>query len=62
MMRIVKIIPHIPFYKADGNVVLREWTEDFVDRVGNKAILTMVEFITKKGKMNVATIRVKWEK
>lgn len=62
MMRIVKTIPHIPFYKAEGNVVLREWTEDFVDRVGNKAILTMVEFITKKGKMNIATIRVKWEK
>lgn len=61
-MCIRKIVPHIPFYKADGNAVLREWNEDFVDRVGNKAILTMVEFVTKKGKMNIATIRVKWEK
>ena len=60
-MRVIKIIPHIPYYLVDGNVLLRKWKEPFVDRVGNKATLTKVEVITKKGKLVEYTIQVKWE-
>ena len=61
MMRIVKIIPHIPYYLAEGNIVQKKWKEPFVDRVGNKAILTKVEVVTKKGKLVEFIIQVKWE-
>ena len=60
--KVPKIIPHVPFYKADGNTVVREWEEEFEDRCGNRATLIKVEFITKKGKLNETVIRVKWEK
>lgn len=61
MMRIVKITPHIPYYLAEGNVVQSKWKESFVDRVGNKAELTKVIVVTKKGKLVDYTIQVKWE-
>jgi hypothetical protein len=61
MMRIVKIIPHIPYYLAEGNVVLKKWREPFVDRMGNKAELTKVLFRMKKNKENEVVIIVKWE-
>lgn len=61
MMRVTKIIPHIPYYLADGNVVLKKWKESFVDRMGNKAELTKVLFRTKKNKENEVVIQVKWE-
>ena len=61
MMRIVKIIPHIPYYLAEGNVLLRKWKEPFVDRVGNKAELTKVLVSTRKGKLVDYTIQVAWE-
>ena len=61
MMRIVKIIPHIPYYLAEGNVLLRKWKEPFVDRVGNKAELTKVLVSTRKGKLVDYTIQVRWE-
>ncbi len=61
MMRIVKIIPHIPYYLAEGNIVQKRWREKFVDRVGNKAELTKVEVLTKKGKLVEYTIMVRWE-
>jgi hypothetical protein len=60
-MKVIKIIPHIPYYLAEGNVVLNKWREPFVDRMGNKAVLTKVLFRTKKNKESVATIQVKWE-
>lgn len=59
--KVNKITPHIPYYLADGNVVLSKWREFFVDRMGNKAELTKVLFRTKKNKENVAVIRVNWE-
>lgn len=59
--KIIKIKPNIPYYLTDGNVLLRKWKESFVDRVGNKAELTKVEMITKKGKLVEYTIQVKWE-
>lgn len=61
MMRVIKIIPHIPYYLADGNVALKKWKESFVDRMGNKAELTKVLFRTKKNKENEVVIQVKWE-
>lgn len=61
MMRVVKIIPHIPYYIAEGNVVQKRWKESFVDRVGNKAILTKVEVLTRKGKLVDYVIQVRWE-
>ncbi|UOL48676.1 hypothetical protein [Pseudomonas phage Astolliot] len=56
----IKITPHIPFYKQSGCSVVREWESEFVDRVGNSAILTHVEYTDKKGKSHEAVIRVKW--
>ena len=49
--KVNKIIPHIPYYLAEGNVVQKKWKEPFVDRVGNRAILTKVEVLTKKGRL-----------
>lgn len=59
--KVVKIIPHVPYYLADGNVVRSKWKEPFVDRVGNKAILTKVLFKTKKNKESEVVIQVTWE-
>lgn len=59
--KVIKVKPYIPYYLADGNVLLRKWKESFVDRVGNKATLTRVEVITKKGKLVECTIQVRWE-
>lgn len=59
--KVIKIIPHIPYYLAEGNIVQNKWKEPFVDRVGNKAELTKVEVITKKGKIVEYTIQVAWE-
>lgn len=61
MMRVVKIIPHIPYYLAEGNIVQKKWKETFIDRVGNRAILTKVKVLTKKGKIVDYVIQVKWE-
>jgi len=59
--KVNKIIPHTPYYLADGNVVIKKWKESFVDRMGNKAELMKVLFRTKKNKENVAVIQVNWE-
>lgn len=59
--KIVKVKPHIPYYLAEGSVVQKKWKESFVDRVGNKAELTKVEVVTRKGKLVDYVIQVKWE-
>jgi len=64
--KIKKISPHIPYYLAEGNTVVRKWTEAFVDRLGNKATLTKIEYKTKpkkgkKEKIIEAVIQVRWE-
>lgn len=59
--KIVKVKPHIPYYLAEGNVVQKKWREPFVDRVGNRAILTKVLVKTKKNKENEYVILVNWE-
>lgn len=60
-MRVIKIIPHIPYYLAEGNIVQNKWREPFVDRVGNRAEITKVIVRTKKGKESECVILVKWE-
>lgn len=56
-----KIVPIIPFYKADGCTVVREWQEEFEDRAGNKATLTKLIYRNNKGKLSEEiVIRVKW--
>jgi hypothetical protein len=59
--KVNKIIPHIPYYLAEGNVLLRKCKEPFVDRVGNRATLTKAEVLTKKGKIVDYVIQVAWE-
>lgn len=59
--KVNKIIPHIPYYLAEGNVVQSKWREPFVDRMGNKAELTKVIVITKKAKPVEFVVRVEWE-
>ena len=60
-MKIIKVTPHVPYYLAEGNVVQKKWEESFVDRVGNRATLTKVEVLTKKGKLVEFIIQVAWE-
>jgi hypothetical protein len=59
-MKIEKVIPHIPYYMANGNKVIRTFEQPFSDRNGNEATITIVEYTDKKGKMHDAVIRVKW--
>lgn len=59
--KVNKIIPHVPYYLSEGNVVQNKWKEPFVDIVGNKAVLTKVEVLTKKGKLVDYVIQVAWE-
>lgn len=66
MMGLAKITPHIPYYLADGNTLVKKWKEGFTDRLGNEAILTKVIFKSKdkKGKpskLNEAVIQVLWK-
>lgn len=61
MMGVAKITPHIPYYLADGNTLVKKWKEEYTDRLGNEATLTKVEFLTKKGKLNEAVVQVLWK-
>lgn len=60
MKKPTKVEPHLPFYASNGNKVVKEWHEPFVDRAGNQATVTKVIYKDKKGKEHEATIRVKW--
>jgi hypothetical protein len=66
MMQIRKIIPFTPYYSSNGNKVIEKWDEGFIDRKGNRAVLTKIRFETyKKGKLqsvNVAVAQVRWLK
>lgn len=60
-----KITPYIPYYCAEPNEVLEKWNEEFTDRCGNTATLTIVKFRNKKkpnAEPTTAVIRVKWHK
>jgi hypothetical protein len=55
------IIPILPFYSADGNVVVEKWEEEFTDRVGNQATVSYLKFKNKKGKISDPVVYlVKW--
>lgn len=57
------IIPILPFYSAEGCVVIERWNEDFVDRNGNKMVLSLLKFKNKKGKISEPVVYlVKWIK
>lgn len=48
-----------PFRK--GCTIISIYEEDFVDRVGNKAVITKVDFFDKQGKEVLGyTLYVKW--
>lgn len=59
--KIPKIVPHVPIYKRDGNTVVQYSTSRFMDRNGNLATLTSVEYKDKKGKLHNLVIRVEWD-
>lgn len=53
--------PILPIWKQDGAVVIERYTESFVDRNGNKAVLSMVSWKDKKHKEHKSVHCVKWE-
>ena len=56
-----KIVPHVPIYKRDGNVVVLYRESPFIDRMGNEATITSVEYKDKKGKLHELVIKVEWD-
>lgn len=55
------IKPFHPIPYKNGNKVVRSYTEDFTDKVGNKANITYVDFKDKKGRLNERFVMfVKW--
>ncbi len=53
--------PYIPFFLRDGNKIIKQYEEDFVDKVGNRAIITYIDYEDKKGKVFERIVRyVKW--
>lgn len=61
LIEVKKIIPHIPYYLTDGNHSHTYHWEDFVDRLGNKAKIKIVKYLSKKNKPLEAVIQVVWE-
>lgn len=55
------IIPILPFYSSEGNSVVDSWEEEFQDRNGNKAVVSVLTFKNKKGKISEPVVyKVKW--
>lgn len=53
--------PYIPFFLRDGNKIIKQYEEEFVDKVGNRAIITYIDYEDKKGKVFERIVRyVKW--
>lgn len=56
-----RIVPFLPYYSSNGNIVLKEWQEPFEDRLGNRAILTKIVYRDKKGKISDEIVsKVRW--
>ena len=50
----------MPF--RDGHKLIRLYEEEFVDKMGNEAIITKADFFDKKGKEVLGyTLYVKWK-
>lgn len=56
-----KIVPYIPPWKAEGTHSLEFITEEFVDRMGNRALVCTAHYKDKKNKDRECTAWVKWE-
>jgi hypothetical protein len=57
------ITPYKPIPYRDGCKNQRTYDEPFEDSVGNKAIVTRVDYIDKKGKQITGyLLRIKWIK
>lgn len=55
------IIPHLPIWKKDGATVTDRIESDFIDRIGNKAIVSTVLWKDKKGSSKESIAWVRWE-
>lgn len=59
---LVGIVPIIPFYCRDGNIVIKRWSEDFVGKSGESATVHKLIYQNKKGKLSEhITYRVEWK-
>lgn len=50
----------LPF--REGNKIVRKYTEDFVDKVGNKAKLTKLDYLNKGRLIKGFILTVEWKK
>lgn len=59
----MKTEPYIPIPYRKGNKFLKKYEKPFVDRVGNRAMITCIDYIDKKGKLvEEYVFCIKWEK
>lgn len=59
----IKILLYRPLPYREGNKVIKTYVEYFVDRVGNEADITYVDYLDKKGKLNEKFVMyIKWRK
>ena len=57
-----KINPYTPIPFRPGNTITRRYVVKFMDRVGNSAVITKVDYKTKKGKVVEGhTLYVRWK-
>lgn len=50
-----------PVPYRDGTKIIKKYTEPFTDRSGNNAVLTKVDYLDKKNKINEGyVLHVKW--
>lgn len=52
--------PFVPYYLKSPNKLVRKFTKEFSDGVGNSAELTIAEFLDKNKNLQQAVIQVKW--
>lgn len=56
-----EVTPYKPYPYQDGNKVIRTYTEEFMDSVGNTATITKCDFTNKKGKLQEGyDLHVSW--
>ncbi|AMR57738.1 hypothetical protein vB_PsyM_KIL4_0005 [Pseudomonas phage vB_PsyM_KIL4] len=61
MIGIRKIVPYSPPWKAESTHSIEFITEEFVDRMGNKATVCTAHYKDKKNKDRECVAWVKWE-
>lgn len=55
-----KVEPYYPIYARKPNILNHYEKINFVDSVGNKAILTIAHYTDKNGKKHEAVAQVSW--